>query len=139
VLEFQNQLSQVTYNKKNIYKMKKIVRLTENDLVRIVKRIISEQPKGNELDKVVTSMLSKGPKPTEPGAKYCFTKEDLKKDIELEGSHNIRIYKIKKGDTPDTIKRMTDQVSGLSKMNPRCDMNKPKLNDVILVSKLPGQ
>ena len=119
--------------------MKKIVRLTENDLVRIVKRVISEQPKGPELDRIVTSMLNKGPKPTEPGAKYCFTKEDLKRDIEIEGSHNIRIYKIKKGDTPDKIKGMTDQVSALSKMNPRCDMNKPRFNDVILVSKLPGQ
>jgi hypothetical protein len=45
VLEFQNQLSQATYNKKNIYKMKKIVRLTESDLTRIVKRVIIEGEK----------------------------------------------------------------------------------------------
>jgi hypothetical protein len=45
VLEFQNQLSQVTYSKKNIYKMKKIIRLTESKLTRIIKRVIIEEEK----------------------------------------------------------------------------------------------
>ena len=119
--------------------MKKIVKLTENDLARIVKRVINEQAKGVELDKIATDLLNKGPKPTEAGAKYCFTKETLKKDILLGGPQNILIYKIKNGDTPNILKTKTFQIDSLSRMNPKCDINKPKVNDVILISKLAGK
>jgi hypothetical protein len=119
--------------------MKKIIRLTESDLVRIVKQVISEQPSSQELERIATNMLYKGPKPNEDGAKYCFTKDGLKKEIKKVGPHNLKIHKIEEGDTPNSIKGMTDQVESLKYMNPDCDINKPRLNDVILVSLLPGR
>jgi len=39
--------------------MKKIIRLTENDLFRIVKRVINEQLNYNEIDKMVKYVSSK--------------------------------------------------------------------------------
>jgi len=41
--------------------------------------------------KKAEEILRKGPKPTESGAKYCFTKEDLVRDIKNEGVHKHNV------------------------------------------------
>ena len=58
--------------------MKKVIKLKESDLIKIVQRVLSEQSQPEEYYiGRATAILSKGPKPTEPGAKYCFTKNNI--------------------------------------------------------------
>ena len=122
--------------------MKKIIKLTESDLMRLVKRVIKEQSQSEEYYvQVATKMLSQGPKPTEPGAKYCFTKKHLVNDIKGEGEDNIVIHKIKSGETLSKILEITMQDEALFKMNPMCnlkDKNGFKINDVIMYSLMPN-
>jgi hypothetical protein len=121
--------------------MKKVIKLNESDLMRIVKRVLSEQSQPEEYYiGRATAILSKGPKPTEPGAKYCFTKKHLVNDIKQEGERNIYLYKIKEGDTLGKVLGMTMQDDALYLMNPLCnlkDKNGFKVNDVIMYSLLP--
>ena len=120
--------------------MKKIIKLTESDLARIVRRVINEQMSYDDALVKAKEMINKGPKPTEPGSKYCFTKEFLAKDILQEGPHNIGMYKIKSGDSKSTIIQKTRTDQDLAAMNPRCKWgpNDIKANDVILYSKIPS-
>jgi hypothetical protein len=121
--------------------MKKVIKLKESDLMRIVKRVLSEQSQPEEYYiGRATAILAKGPKPTEPGAKYCFTKKHLVKDIKEEGERNIHLYQIKNGDTLGKVLNMTMQDDALFLMNPLCnlkDKNGFKINDVIMFSLLP--
>lgn len=121
--------------------MKKVIKLNESDLMRIVKRVLSEQSQPEEYYiGRATAILAKGPKPTEQGAKYCFTKKHLVKDIKEEGERNIHLYKIKNGDTLGKVLNMTMQDDALFLMNPLCnlkDKNGFKINDVIMFSLLP--
>lgn len=121
---------------------KKVIRLTENDLTNIVKRVINEQSKSTaEYTQMADELLRKGPKPTESGAKYCFTKNDLINDIKNEGTDNIRLYKIKTGDSISKLKSMTMQQDHMIKVNRLCNLNDKngvKVNDVIIVSMLPS-
>jgi hypothetical protein len=51
--------------------MKKVIKLNESDLMRIVKRVLSEQSQPEEYYiGRATAILSKGPKPTEPDDEY---------------------------------------------------------------------
>ena len=120
--------------------MKKVIRLTESDLTRIVKRILNEQMSYDQALAKAKEMINKGPKPTESGAKYCFTKEFLANDILQEGPHNIGMYKIKSGDSKSTIIQKTGTDQDLAAMNPRCKWgpNDIRANDVILYSKMPA-
>ena len=89
---------------------KKIIKLTESDLKRIVEKVLREQSLPNEeYVKMANDMLRKGPKPSESGAKYCFTKDDLVRDIKMEGVDYIRLYKIKSGDSLGKLQNMTMQ------------------------------
>lgn len=117
---------------------KKIIKLTESDLKRIVEKVLSEQTLPNEeYVKMANDMLRKGPKPSESGAKYCFTKDDLVRDIKMEGVDYIRLYKIKSGDSLGKLQNMTMQENYMFKMNHLCnlkDKNGLRVNDVIALS-----
>ena len=114
----------------------KIIKLTESDLARIVKRVLNEQPEKDH-NKMASDMLSKGPKPTESGAKYCFTKDNLAKNIKGTGVNYIKLYKIKSGDSLGKLQNMTMQDDALHSMNPLCNLknkNGVRANDVIIIS-----
>jgi kynurenine formamidase len=114
----------------------KIIRLTESDLARIVKRVLNEQPEKDHV-KMASDMLSRGPKPTEPGAKYCFSKDNLTKNIKGIGVDYIKLYKIKTGDSLGKLQNMTMQDGALHSMNPLCDLknkNGVRANDVIVLN-----
>jgi len=113
--------------------MKRIIRLTENDLVRIVKRVINEQPSSGDRDKIADQMMGKVKPDT--NAKYCFTQKKLANEILAGGKNYIKLYKIKTGDTLSKIKGFTEQ--DLISMNPNCQLNDPKkfrAGDVLMYS-----
>lgn len=117
----------------------KIIRLTESDLKRIVQRVIAEQPVDHK--QMAEDLLKKGPKPTEPGAKYCFSKQTLINDIKNEGAHNTKLYKIKAGDSISKLEELTMQEAHMYKSNNLCNLknkNGLKANDVIVISLLPS-
>jgi hypothetical protein len=120
--------------------MKRIVRLTETDLTRIVKRVISEQLTREQALAKAQEMIKNGPKPTESGAKYCFTKEFLAQQILNQGAKNLGMYKIKSGDSESKIIDYTGTDQKLKPLNPRCEWGSKdiKANDVILFSKMPA-
>ena len=119
---------------------KRVVKLTEQDLMNIVKRVIGQKSDSNpDYTQMADEILRKGPKPTETGAKYCFTKNDLINDIKSEGTHNIKLYKIKSGDSVDKLNNMTMQRDHMYKINHLCnlkDKNGIKVNDVVVISML---
>jgi hypothetical protein len=119
--------------------MKKIVKLTESDLRRIVNRVLMLEISDEDAKLEAEKMLKNGPKPSESGAVYCFTKDLLVREIKNVGPKNLFLYKIKKGNAYSGIEAMTDQVEALKTMNPRCDLKKNlRANDVILISSMPG-
>lgn len=122
--------------------MKKIIRLTETQLTELISRVIKEQSQPESYYRSEAErLLRQGPQPTEPGAKYCFTKDDLIKDIKIEGADYIKLYKIKKGDSLSKLKSMTDQHYALIKNNYRCKLNEKdgvKTNDIVALSLRPS-
>ena len=135
--------------------MKKVIRLTESQLEEIVRRVIAEQedyvhPDGwteeqlqyheDEAKKIFNSPVSAD---KSKGENYCFSKkqdqnsvmEELKRSVRTSGSEGKSLYKIKSGDTPDGIKMMSSNydVEGINSKS--CDMNKPRVGDVILIRK----
>ena len=122
--------------------MKKVIILTESELTNLIRKVVTEQSQPEsyyraEADKI----LKKGPKPTETGAKYCFTKNDLIQDIKNEGVRNIMLYKIKPGDSLSKLEQITMQSYHMHKMNHLCklkDKNGLRVNDVIALSMLPS-
>ena len=75
--------------------MKKVVKLTESDLNRIVKRVIEEQM---NRQKAVDVQMEKI-KP-EMGGKYCFGDP---KRLQSDYGYNVKLYKVKSGDTLSDI------------------------------------
>ncbi len=122
--------------------MKKVIRLTESELTNLIRKVVSEQTQPESFYvKKAEEILKKGPKPTEAGAKYCFTKEDLVKDIKNEGVQNIMLYKIKPGDSLSKLEDMTMQANHMYKFNHLCNLrakNGLRANDVVLMSMLPS-
>ena len=133
--------------------MKKVIRLTESQLEEIVRRVIAEQedyaPPGGwnkeqlqyheqEAKKIFNSSV----KP-DIGGKYCFSNslkqdqvmEEIKRSIRTSGSEGKSLYKIKSGDTPDGIKRMSPNYDIEGVNSKSCDMDKPRVGDVILIRK----
>ena len=117
---------------------RKVIKLTESDLKRIVEKVLKEQSLPNEeYVKMANDMLRKSPKPSESGAKYCFTKNDLVNDIKMTGADYIRLYKIKSGDSLGKLQNMTMQTDHMFKINKLCnlkDKNGLRVNDVIALS-----
>jgi cyanate lyase len=112
--------------------MKKIVRLTENDLVRIVKRVISEQKTSITIEELEGKFGK--------GSKFCFSDMNLQREIKVQGLKNIIFHKVESGDTYSKLLRMTEQKNSLKTMNPKCDLiNNLQAGFVIMMSKLPGQ
>jgi hypothetical protein len=122
--------------------MKKVIRLTESELTNLIRKVVSEQTQPESFYvKKAEEILRKGPKPTEAGAKYCFTKDDLVKDIKNEGVQNIMLYKIKPGDSLSKLEDMTMQANHMYKFNHLCNLrakNGLRTNDVVLMSMLPS-
>lgn len=104
------------------------------------KQYLSEQLTKEQALVKAKEMIDNGPKPTESGAKYCFTKEFLAQQILNQGAKNIGMYKIKSGDSKSVIIQNTGTDQELSPMNPRCKWGDKeiKANDVILYSKMPA-
>lgn len=122
--------------------MKKVIRLTESELTSLIRKVVNEQSQPESFYvKKAEEILRKGPKPTEAGAKYCFTKDDLVKDIKNEGVQNIMLYKIKPGDSLSKLEDMTMQANHMYKFNHLCNLrakNGLRANDVVLMSMLPS-
>jgi hypothetical protein len=117
---------------------KKIVRLTEQDLMNIVKRVIGQKSDSTtDYNKMVDELLRKGPKPTESGAKYCFSRNDLVNQLKNIDIDDFELYKIKPGDGLSKLNSLTQQTDLMYKLNRLCnlkDKNGLKVNDVVILS-----
>jgi len=127
----------------------RVIKLTESQLEEIIKRVISEQdgdyePKGGwspeqkKAHETKAKELYGSVKP-DAGGKYCFSKAQdansvmgaLKRNIGNSGPSK-KLYKIKKGDTPNKVNEMGNNVFGVN--NKSCDIkNVVKVGDVILL------
>jgi hypothetical protein len=105
--------------------MKKVIRLTENDLVNIIKKTIVESRRLLSVPR---------PKP-DPGCKECFTEKNI-----IDANDNSIFYKVKNGDTLEGIKKTkgANSTTSLKAFNSKCDMNKLKAGDVILIDRSPS-
>ena len=137
--------------------MKKVIRLTESQLEEIVRRVIAEQKDEqedykhpwteeqlqyheDEAKKIFNSPVSAD---KSKGENYCFSKkqdqnsvmEELKRSVRTSGSEGKSLYKIKSGDTPDGIKMMSSNYLIEDVNSKSCDMNRPRVGDVILIRK----
>lgn len=133
--------------------MKKIVKLTESQLEEIIRRVIAEQedytPPGGWNEKQLkhheteAKRIFKSSVKPDMGGKYCFSKkqdpnsviEELKRSVRISGSEGKSLYKIKNGDTPDGIKMMSPDYDVKGVNSKSCDMNKPRIGDVVLIKK----
>ena len=112
--------------------MKKIIRLTESDLTRIVKRVIEEQATSTTVDNLKKKFGT--------DSKFCFTDQDLKREMGLQGLGHINFYKVKSGDTYGGLLQKTEQKDSLKTMNPKCDLrNNLQAGTVIMMSNLPSR
>ena len=113
--------------------MSKIIRLTESDLNRIVKRVIEEQM---NRQKAVDVQMEKI-KP-ETGGKYCFGDP---KRLQSAYGYNVKLYKVKSGDTLSDIASKhpgVTSVDDLIRINKGCSVSKGlKSGDVIAIVLMP--
>jgi hypothetical protein len=119
--------------------MKKVIKLNESDLMRIVKRVLSEQSQPEEYYIGRAKAMMGKVKPDNNG-KYCFSEKHLVNDIKQEGERNIYLHKIKTGDTLGKILDITMQDDALYPMNPDCKLREKngfRIGDVIMYSLLP--
>jgi hypothetical protein len=114
--------------------MTKIIRLTESDLTKIVKRVIEEQSK---IQTPIENMMKKI-KP-ESGGKYCFSNP---KQLNDAYGSKLKLYKIKSGDTLSGIISNHRGVGGtdsIVSINEKCNLSKNiKAGDVIVIGLLPS-
>jgi hypothetical protein len=114
--------------------MSKIIRLTESDLTRIVKRVIEEQMnKQTPIDIQMTKI-----KP-EMGGKYCFgNPQRLKMDV----GNNVVLIKVKSGDTLSGIASKYPGVSSVDEIittNKGCALTKGlRGGDVLAITLVPS-
>jgi len=127
--------------------MKKLIRLTESQLENIIRKVIAEQgdyerdwtPEQKKAHMEGAMKLYNTVKP-EMGGKYCFSSKQDKNsvidaltiNIKNSGVEGKTLYKIKNGDTPDGIKRMSSNYDILGVNSKSCDMKNPKIGDVII-------
>lgn len=111
--------------------MKKVVRLNETDLVRIVRKVLEEQKNEWFMQEPVEKQIAK----IKPGVggKYCF---DPKKFI---GEYDQRVYLIKPGDTLESLGRIGNSMENILYQNNLCPLKKGiKAGDVIIFSMAPS-
>lgn len=119
--------------------MKRVVKLTEQELNQLIKRVIEEQIDGefkgiswNSFPLIKDQITKIKP---DPGGKYCFNQ---KKIDEIGKMFNYQVYKIKRGDTLDKIASMGNGLDTLKFANNLCDLSKTfKAGDVILIDMAP--
>ena len=120
---------------KNLNTKKNTIRLTESELITLVKRVVNEQrgvAKAIVSDAIVNAKYN-SVKPDQ-GGKYCFSKKKLKETIEAIGSRYTILYKLKTG---DTLSKLEKKVGGdyVNSMNPDCKLTKRfRAGDVIMWS-----
>ena len=106
--------------------MKKFIRLTETDLVNIIKKTIVESKRLLNIPR---------PKP-DPGCKECFSEQDI-----INANDNSIFYKVKSGDTLEGIKKTkgANSIESLKHFNKKCDLGKNiKAGDVIIIDRSPS-
>ena len=122
----------------------RVIRLTENDLTNIVKRVIEEQNSWFEQKPISEQMKTIKP---DVGGKYCFS-DTKRKQIELPekqggmNDHTYVIYKVKKGDTVDGIANRGNSRYNLEQSNDLCPGIKKgmiRAGDVVLYSLRPSK
>lgn len=69
--------------------MKKIVRLTESDLIRIVKRVINEGESEDIYEKLVNKLKQSGFKSTDKENWETMTKNNMSVKVQFSGGYNI--------------------------------------------------
>jgi predicted Zn-dependent protease len=113
--------------------MAKIIRLTESDLNRIVKRVIEEQMNMQQ----DINLQMKKIKP-EMGGKYCFGNPQKMKSAY---GYNVKLHKVKSGDTLSGIASKhpgVTNVEDLIRINNSCSLDKGlKSGDVIAIVIMP--
>jgi len=132
--------------------MKKVIRLTESQLENIIRKVIAEQedyerdwtPEQQKAHMAGATKLFDTVKPDNDG-NYCFSpkhKQDensvidaLTTNIKNSGVEGKILYKIKNGDTPDGIKRMSSNYDIIGVNSESCDMKKPRIGDIIIYSR----
>ena len=114
--------------------MAKIIRLTESDLTNIVRRVIEEQM--NMQTPIDVQMTKIKP---EMGGKYCFGNPQRMKSTY---GNNIKLYKVKSGDTLSGIASKYPGVSDTDEIiatNKGCALAKGlRGGDVIAITILPS-
>ncbi len=114
----------------------KIIRLTEADLNRIVKKIISEQEIPWSSHPLITDQV-KTIKPDQ-GGKYCFSRKKVN-EIVSNNDRSYVVYKIKQGDTLDKIATLGNGLYNVLSSNDLCDLkNNLRASDVIIYSEAPS-
>ena len=113
--------------------MTKIIRLTESDLTKIVRRVIEEQM--NTQTPIDTQMMKVKP---EMGGKYCFGDP---KRLKATYGNNVKLHKVKSGDTLSGIASKhpgVTSVDDLISINKSCALDKGlKSGDVIAIVIMP--
>jgi len=114
--------------------MAKIIRLTESDLTKIINRVIEEQM--NMQQDIHVQMKKIKP---DMGGKYCFgSPQRLKSEV----GNNVKLYKVKSGDTLSEIASNYPGVSDVDEIiatNKSCQLSKGlRGGDVIAIVILPS-
>ena len=114
--------------------MAKVIKLTESDLHRIVRRVINEQM--NTQTPIEVQMTKVVP---EKGGKYCFGGSQKVKSMYGD---NVKLYKVKPGDTLSGIVSRnpgTGSVEEIMATNRICTLQKGvKAGDVLALVLLPS-
>ena len=114
--------------------MVKVIKLTESDLHRIVRRVINEQM--NTQTPIEVQMTKVVP---EKGGKYCFGGSQKVKSMYGD---NVKLYKVKPGDTLSGIVSRnpgTGSVEEIMATNRICTLQKGvKAGDVLALVLLPS-
>jgi hypothetical protein len=98
--------------------MKKVIRLTESDLTRIIQRVINETTDSN-------------------GGKKCYDEKNYNYKKSKFGNH-LLTKKIVAGDTWSEIQQMTDDKGQFILVNNKfCDVKNPKVGEIIMYTNLP--
>ena len=120
--------------------MKKLIKLTESDLRKIVERVISEQSFSYEHPPIEQQMQKIKP---DAGGKYCFSTQ-MAQRLRKESGLSHLIYKVKKGDVLSKLTQANggpaNSIYSIEYGNDLCPEIKKgiiKAGDVIVMSTFP--